>query len=253
MEYSRASHAPQYQNWMIVMPKSIAKKLIFTSFWLSLFLHLLLIVCFSTILWFKTEDKKKPTDYVPAYMYKGSITPSPPLQRKQPTLVKNQSITQTDKQLDTDNKQGIIYHSQKTATVAKNNATKKSLLLDSFEMLKEDQLKTISDSLNTSEPIYLIGDPNESPDPLIKLMGRALSANFRYPRMAEAFGIRGKVFVGFTIHPEGQFTGAHILQSSNNDDLDAAALRAVNTAPVVEGVNKFLSKPKYFVVGFVFR
>lgn len=239
---------------MILMPKSIAKKLAVTSFWLSLLLHLLLILCFSTIILFKTEQKKKPTELVQAYVYKGAITPSQPKQPKQQSLATNKPITQAEKDLNlSNNKEGLVFDSKKNTPVSKTNITKKSLLLDSFAMLHEEQLKTISESVDNSEPIYLIGDPNQSPDPLIKLMGRALSANFIYPQMAASFGIRGKVYVGLTLHPEGRFTGAHILQSSNNDDLDAAALRAVNTAPIVEGADRFLSKPKYFVVGFIFR
>jgi len=42
------------------------------------------------------------------------------------------------------------------------------------------------------------------------------------------------------------------VQPSEIQDFNAAALYAVNTAPTVVGVNKFLAKPTRFVVGFIF-
>jgi hypothetical protein len=43
------------------------------------------------------------------------------------------------------------------------------------------------------------------------------------------------------------------VQSSQNEDLDAAALYAVNKAPRIDGADRFLAKPKTFVVGFLFH
>jgi TonB family protein len=99
----------------------------------------------------------------------------------------------------------------------------------------------------------MIGDDHAPADPLIKLIGRSLSAHFRYPRMAGELGIRGRVIVELTLHPEGYYSDVQMLKSSDNEDLDAAALYAVNSAPDVIGADHFISKPKHFVIGFVFN
>ena len=250
------------------------------SFWLSLLFHLLaLIFILLTLTTEKATQEASnkrllPNHFVPAYTYTGSIKPSMshPVSRNQPTIeaVTEKKIPATQPESNTiksteslqknsdltpdsvksDNLIPIKKISKKhTSPSAKLNAS--SLLSASFDAIKADQLREVSESKD-SEPIYLIGDDNSPADPLIKLMGRSLSAHFKYPRAAGELGIKGRVVIEFTLHPEGYYSNIKMLKSSNNQDLDAAALYAVNSAPTVAGADRFISKPRHFVVGFVF-
>lgn len=252
-------------------------KLFHPSFWLSVLLHLLVLICMFVLIMKpleKTEKKKEPkrlpNHYVPAYTYTGSIKPamlSKSLSKNDsPTHNNTQNNSQSQnnniskatentesEQQQTSHPQGVL-HVQK---IPKKKPTvtykpqQQSMLAASFNMLKEDQLKEVSKT-KEAEPIYLIGDDSHPADPLIKLMGRSLSAHFGYPRTAGELGIKGKVIIELTLHPEGYFSDVQMLRSSSNQDLDAAALYAVNSAPTVVGADRYISKPRHFVVGFVF-
>ena len=98
-----------------------------------------------------------------------------------------------------------------------------------------------------------MGDLNQVADPIVKLLGRSLSAHFQYPDTEGILGIKGKVILELILHPNGNITGIRMLKSSHNQNLDSAALYAANTAPTVLGADKFLSTPMRFVIGFVFE
>jgi TonB family protein len=124
----------------------------------------------------------------------------------------------------------------------------------SRSIIQHNQVDAAVSNLNNTEPpILLIGDHHALVDPLIKLLARSLSANFHYPKIEGIFGARGRVLVELVLHPEGYFSDVQIVQSSDIQDFNTAALYAVNMAPTVVGVNKFLPKAKRFVVGFIFE
>jgi len=129
----------------------------------------------------------------------------------------------------------------------------RSILSLTYNMLQQNQQAMVSSLKQTDEPIYLVGDKNDSPDPLVRLLGRALSAHFEYPHDAGVFGIRGRTVVGMVLYPDGSLSDVQVLQSSENQDLDAAAVYAVNSAPRIRGADKYISHPKRFIVGFIFR
>jgi TonB family protein len=254
------------------MQRSIIKKISRHSFWLSVLLHLLvLFFLFKILTTPPPEEKSKafntPTPVVPAYTYTGSIKPSSPGQATQnshnpekSTATNNEKAARATKpsehleKISSLNKTGDLAPSVKRMPKPKTKTaiTSASLLADSFNMLKEDQLKEMTQS-NEYEPIHLIGDDDAPADPLIKLIGRSLSAHFQYPHAAGQLGIKGRVIIKLTLHPEGYYSHVQMLKSSDNQDLDAAALYAVNTAPRVVGADRFISKPKRFVIGFVFK
>jgi len=251
------------------MQRSMIKRLIQNSFWLSVLLHCLLLLCIFIVITFqpmkeKEKQRKSPHLFVPSYVYTGAIKPIAQqhrmqMQNAQPAESKESaqnstSIQNKENMISKVSTENAILHmqkKQKKVTAEKSNRDQKSMLLASLNMLKQDQLKEISKP-RESEPIYLIGDDNEPADPLIKLMGQSLSAHFRYPRMAGEFGIKGKVLIELTLHPEGYFSNVQMIRSSSNQDLDSAALYAVNSAPTVAGADRYISKPRHFVVGFVF-
>jgi len=256
------------------MLNRVTKKLLQHSFWLSVLLHLLLLLCILTVITLKPAPEKKqplPHYFVPAYTYTGSIKPSAPSRPQKQSIQKNESVenetTQSTNKIanKTDSAENIQSVKQTQSKLLVPKIAKKmpaikkktvsfqqSLLADSFNMLRDDQMRQVTKK-REAEPIYMIGDDHAPADPLIKLIGRSLSAHFRYPRMAGELGIRGRVIVELTLHPEGYYSDVQMLKSSDNEDLDAAALYAVNSAPDVIGADHFISKPKHFVIGFVFN
>ncbi len=218
------------------------------SFLLSLLLHVLLIGGFTTILILEITPidkyKKPPQLYIPSFVYKAAITPtlSSPAQKSatQPS-VPEKSLTKIKEPNVTKSKYGLTHQH------------KKSFMDMSRDILRQDQVQQTFNNLAESEPILLIGDKNELPDPLLKLLGRALSANFNYPKLEGSLGVRGRTIVSMVLHPEGYFTNVQLVKSSDNPHFDMAAIYAVNKAPRIEGISKLLLKPKYFIVGFIFN
>ena len=152
---------------------------------------------------------------------------------------------------------------QKTVETAKNGTERKakpatpafdkrSLLDFSRNIIHQNQMRQAVSQLKSEDPILLIGDKNEIADPFTRLIGRALSAHFIYPRTEGEFGIKGRVLVKLMLNPNGRFTDVQIVRSSNNRHFDSAALYAVNAAPAIRGITKFLTKPKQVMVQFIF-
>lgn len=224
------------------MQRSIKKRLLKHSFWVSLLLHALLLLSFAIVIVLQPEEEKKhpQIQQVPSYVYKGSIKPSaPPVSAKSMQQSPSPQVAEKSHPKPNDK------------PVSKHGTYPKSILAASLATLKQEQIKAMTMS-KESEPILMIGDDATYSDPLIKMIGRSLSANFKYPDTEGMLGIRGRVIVEFTLHPEGHITDVHMTKSSNNHNLDAAALYSVNKAPTIEGANRFLSQPTHFVVGFIF-
>lgn len=244
------------------------KRLLLNTFWLSVLLHLLLLALFSIFFFLPKEDKKKtPHLFVPSYLYKMTAATLQRQSAAKATVSTYKKENRTPQAQDFSKPQEtfkapVIAHSRyaksdekkaaATPSKIRHQPQHKSMLMATQAFLKQSMHHSIT-APQDEDPIYLVGDNNAISDPLIILMGKALSAHFEYPRMAGEFGIKGRVLVRLTLHPEGFFSHVQILQSSNNRDLDAAALYAINAAPTVYGVDRFLSSPKNFVVGFIFR
>lgn len=232
------------------------------SFWLSLLFHVLVILSLFTL--FTTQpapqqqqQQKLPNYFVPAYTYTGSIKPAAAQATAKATP---KETIQANKPSDAPDsppvpeKQELALKPVKPPTSTAKRAARRqpSLIAASFNMLQQDQITAMNEPVE-EDPIYLVGDDSQPADPLIKLLGHALSAHFKYPETAGRLGIRGKVIVEMVLHPEGYISNVHIVRSSSNQDLDSAALYAANSAPTVEGADRFIDKPKHFVVGFVYN
>lgn len=142
--------------------------------------------------------------------------------------------------------------SEEIPTTPSINANK-SIVDMSRETLKQQSINTMMQNRGDIEPMLLIGDQSKIADPFVRLIGRSLSAHFNYPEMAAKLGMTGKVLLSLTLNLDGTFSNIQIVRSSNNHDLDSAALYAVNTAPRVNGAKQFLSEPKHFIVGYIFN
>ena len=241
------------------MQRSFTIRLPINSFWLSVLLHLLLILLLSTMILSKPKEnqQKSPQYYVPSYVYKGAIRPSfKPMQKTAKQSAQKQKMIQEN--VENNLSSQITPNTEKpekSIPIPKKERQKQSVLASSMKFLQENQLKMIDQSVQQrdSDPIYMVGDLDQPADPLVKLLGRALSAHFEYPRIAGEFGIKGRVLVSMTLQLNGRITDIQMVRSSDNPDLDAAALYACNNAPAIFGVDRFISKPKHFVVGFIFR
>lgn len=236
------------------MQKSISKRLLLNGFWLSVLLHVLLLLAFTTIIVFPPEKKQKtPNLFVPSYVYKGKILPST-ARPSSPSVASAQSQPQTRNASSLPSTPSPLHipRPQKQTASEKPPVNHKSIMSATREMLATSQRNMLSSNKETN-PIYMVGDDNDISDPLIRLMGQALSMYFSYPQTAGELGIKGRVLIGLTLHPEGYFSDVQMLRSSTNNDLDSAALYAVNKAPTVYGADRFISQPKHFVVGFIFK
>ena len=248
------------------MRTNILKKFLLNTFWLSIIFHLLLFLYLFLLFPLKEEKKKSPNLFVPSYVFKPTPykTTSATLQQqsssKSVTSKKENEIremvepSQPKNQLTAPLTKDSLYVKQveKKNVNTPHETRPKSMLVATQEFMRQSMHHSIS-APKDEEPIYLIGENNTFSDPLIKLLGKALSAHFEYPKMAGEFGIRGRVLVRLTLHPGGYFSNVQMVQSSNNQDLDSAALYAVNRAPIVYGADRFIHTPKIFVVGFIFR
>lgn len=232
---------------VIYMQMSRIRKLLLSPLLLSVLVHLLLLIYFTFFIILRPEQKRPSQNSpVPAYVYKNVVPPQVHRQRASKKIVKKAVIQNTQtastlKQIDS------------SMPESKETPKHKSILTSSLEMLSKNQFHEMSAALQDSEPIYLVGEETGFSDPFIMLLGKALSAYFEYPKMAGELGIKGTVLISLTLHPEGYFSNVQIKKSSNNRDLDAAALYAVNQAPIMKGMDRFIKQPKHFVVGYIFR
>lgn len=209
------------------------------GFLFSVLLHfLLLLILILHFLFSQTKvEPPKPYLYSPAYLY----------QPKKNLLTHQLKSEKTKEEIIEKNK------TQNKITIKKNISPKKSLLTATREFLQENRRQTLTTSAKYEEPVYMIGDQNNSPDPLIRLLAYVLSAHFSYPEIARKFGITGRTIVGMTLYPDGKLHNVQILESSGNIDLDHAALYAVNMAATIKKADRYISQPKRFIIGFVFR
>lgn len=229
------------------------KKILWNSFWLSLLIHLVVLIYLYYMMVEPVAPVKKilpvQNEYVPAYTYTGSIQPGHQQQKaakKQPQT----AAKAAPMELPATAQAGDIYIPKKPAK--RHAPSSASFLADAFNIMREEQIQDMSQQ-GEPDPIYLVGDDSQPSDPLIRLIGRSLSKHFKYPPTAGRLGIRGRVIVKLTLHPEGYYSDVQILQSSHSADLDNAALYAVNAAPQVNGADRFISKPKRMVIGFIFN
>ncbi len=239
------------------MQHTITKKLFRYSFWIALVLHILFLLLITTDLVFLPEGKdhkvpyqvprQQAQHYVPSYVYSGSI---------KPTLAKNSSQATSPAKLTPPTTKAPSNEKplpESKYGINKSSAARQpSILSMSRAAIQNDYASAALSNTRAEEPILLIGDPSRIVDPLIKLLGRSLSAHFSYPHIAGVFGVTGRVYVRLVLHPEGYYSDVQIVRSSENEDFNRAALYAINEAPTVVGANKFLKEPKEFLIGFIF-
>ena len=208
-----------------------------SSLWLSALLHLLLFLSFSVAFVYQYPPqqllkKEPPSLDVPAYLY-----------REQKHPVVQQAVPQ--KNVPT-SLAGIEKPAPSNSPAVKNaNESTSKPVSPASEPIKVN-------ASQKTEPIHLVGG-KELPKPLLKLLGKALSAHLVYPKIAVDFKVRGTAIVGFMLSPDGQISNTQLMQSSRADVLDQAAMDGINAMSPVNQVNLYLKEPKFMVVGVIFR
>ena len=195
-----------------------------SSFLLALLLHLLILFSMTAVWVANFKPAKSPSMYVPSYVYQEPTKPTPPAPSPQP---QKKTMEQPEPQKQTPTKAAIPTASNSNVVKIKN--------------------------AKTTEPIHLVGDKNTTPKPLIKMLGKALAQHLVYPKAAVDFHIRGMVYVGFVLHPDGQLTNVKVVQSSKAGVLDNEAVSAVSAISPLKNVKEFVQKPEYMVVGIIFN
>ncbi|MDR3491139.1 MAG: TonB family protein [Gammaproteobacteria bacterium] len=213
------------------MLTGIIKRLPATGFWLSLLLHLMILFSFILTLHFQSPPSIKPDSYVKSYVYHEEAAPA------------SKAVSKPQKEL-----------AQKDKPVSEMGIEKPSSAAAAPSIPSMKQLKAMALSKERTavqDDVELIGD-KKIDAPLLKLLGKSLSAHLTYPKPAIDFNVRGIVRVGFLIYPDGHITDIQLVGSSNAGVLDQASLLAVNAMSPVAKVNTYLDKPKYLVVGIIF-
>lgn len=194
----------------------------------SLLLHLLLLTV-GSVLWLTqpTINDEPAAQFVPSYMYS-----------EKSNAAMSQPVT---KKIEAD-KEGI----------EKPTPTKLASSTPSTSNPPANQ-KTLGTSKKVSEDnIELLGDKTKTPKPFVKLLSNALGQHLTYPKIAVDFKIKGTVFVGFLLHPDGKVTDVKVVQTSDAAVLDKAALTAVEMMSL-QDVSQYVPDPKFLVIGVYFR
>ncbi len=231
------------------------------SLLLALVLHVLFLLSFITVIVLPADEEKKPPQMysLPSYIYNGAIQPT--MAQTEPSNASTSSPTITHETTPTDTQTAnathanqAVYqqHALKRVSAAQFWGVHESVMSNSTAALRQNQMNRVLNKSDDPEPILLVGEKNADANPLVILMARALSKYFSYPKNEGSFGIHGRVLVQLTLNPDGEFSDPEVVQSSNNENFDTAALYAVNKAPRVVDAHRYLSKAKSYVVGFIF-
>lgn len=194
------------------------------SFWLALILHVLFFLFLSSMWILKKNEEEKPAEtFIPSYAYHESSHAA--------------AFQETAKELP-----------QKTIPTSKNGIEKPVF---NAKTQRFNKIMDIS-SPKSSEPVHLIGDNKKVPEPLIILLGKALTAKLLYPRAAIDLTVKGMSVIGFVLHPDGHVTDVKLLKSSRADILDQAAIAAAQEISPVKNVSQYVTEPRPIVFGIIF-
>jgi len=198
------------------------------SFWFAMLLHLLIFLFFSYV-WVRQNKPLENADtYIPSYAY--------------------QESAQKAVEQNIPNKQPAKEIPNKKVPTSKYGIEKP---IDDQREVRFNQVMDISPK-KSSEPVHLIGDNSKTPQPLIIILGKALTAKLLYPKSAIDLNIGGVSVIGFVLHPDGQVTDVRLIKSSRADVLDEAAVYAASHISPVRNVGSYVKEPMPIVFGIVF-
>jgi len=207
------------------MKLKFTRPLQYASLSLSVLIHLLLLMGFSMAFEYAPELKKERASYIPSYIDQSHSS----------SLVQETSAPQ--KQIIT-SKIGIEKKAKDTP--AANPRPIRSL----------NRVMDVSSSKD-EEPVHMVGEKG-AVQPLLKLLGIAITHQLIYPKIAVDFNTKGTSVMGFVLYPDGHITDVKLLKSSSADVLDQEALSALNAISPLKNAGLYVTKPEYMVIGIIF-
>ncbi len=207
------------------------------SFLCAAILHLLVFLFFSYVWIDYKKVEKTSNSYIPSYAYheSASKSASKPAAKPAPQLhpTKETPKDEPPKPELPISKHGIEKPMSKPREV------------------RFDEVVDIT-AQNSSEPVHLIGDKSKTPQPLIIILGKALTSKLTYPKSAIDLNVGGISVIQFILHPDGQVTNVRLLKTSRVDVLDEAALFAANHISPIINAGPYVKEPMPIVFGIVF-
>jgi len=196
------------------------------TFLLALIIHIFIFLFFSLIFIPKNDLPKSVELSIPSYVYQAESTPA---------VAKE------------------IAPQEKKIAKPKIETSPHGIKKPEFDAAAPHPLTQLvpKSAERNSEPVHLVGEKGV-PQPLIVLLGKALTAHLAYPKIAIDLRVQGVTVIKFLVHPDGQVTNVSLVQSSKATVLDEAALNAANHISPVKNVDLFLKEPKYIVFGIIF-
>lgn len=220
------------------MQVNITKTVERNSFWLSLLIHLLLLLVWSLAFFPpSTPPQPKPkleqtnSQEIPSYIYQ---EPKPVTETKAQQAQKD--LPQSQNALE----KGLTSTKPQMANEVKVNPSP-----------ARQAQRQLPRSSKMSQAVHLIGDQNID-NKLVKILGIAITQHLAYPKIAQDFDLRGMVGVGFTLSPDGSVTDVELVRSSSTDVLDEAALSAIKAISPVHDAGLYVNKPEHIVFGIIF-
>src|SRR3990167_3979156 len=202
--------------------------------WISVFFHLVLFLLFFFLEFHPTspivvQKEESYYYYVPAYTASMMTPPA-----KSSHTQENDKVKSIDK----------IYDLSLIKTSYQNH-------YQAVDLHQLNQSTSTNLQQKYQEAIHLVGDKFLD-DPLRKLLGRAITPHIFYPDVARELYMRGVVSIELVLHPDGNITHAHIVKSSRERILDAAAIRALNDSSPINGVDLYIKEPRHLVINIIF-
>jgi len=210
-----------------------------SSFFLSLVAHLLLLALFIFSFHFQSwhERDKPPELYVPSYLYRGELNMVDPAQKRQDVTHKKEKKTA---------KNGIEKPEKKKARQQGNAQHTAQPRSPSAPPMPDQSTKS-----KVTEAVNLVGEKTVV-KPLVEILGKALGACLKYPRMAMEFNITGTSYIGFVLHPNGMVTNVRVVKSSGAGVLDDAAMAGVRDMSPILNVAPYVPESRFLVIGIIF-
>lgn len=236
-------------NELSQQDSALLSKIQRNSFIFSLLLHLLILASYSLVLTFPMKQRELPSLYIPSYAYQEPVT-----QTSQPVQQDNMAKQEQAKPVAKPTPVKPVTQAKQIAEIGLKTAEQQKKQQTTAPAAKPARRSPPITAVHTKEhtqPVHLVGD-KKLDQPLIELLGKALSSHLVYPKIAIDFNLHGTAYVGFTLHSSGLVTEAKIVKSSGTDVLDQAALDGVRNMSPVSGVNQYLEKNRYLVVGVIF-
>jgi len=208
------------------MYKSLSKQLQKHTIWLSLVLHLLILMSLTFGFSFQSKNQERPALFIPSYLLQQESKNTFQQQPQQKQDLEDLPKHDNDLPLDSNKKNG------------------------GAENLNRNQTINIS-SAAEEEPVHLIGDKKLN-QPILELLGKALTAHLVYPKSALDLNVRGTAIISFMLYPDGHLTDIKLLKSSSAAVLDDSAIKAAYAISPIAKIDRYLKKPEYMVIGIIF-